>query len=329
MATNPVPPSWFVGSLDCDQGAVRAVRFNVDGNYLLTCGSDKSLKLWNPERKLLLRSYNAHGYEVLDARGSCDNSQLVSCSMDKTVIVWDVSQGSALRKYRGHAGTVNCVRFNEDSSLAISGSIDGTVKCWDVKSKRMEPIQTLDEAKDSVTTLDVTDHEILAGSADGKLRRYDIRNGQMHVDLVGAPVSSACFTRDGQCLLISSSNGESVKLFDKSSGELLQEFKGHANKEYRVESVLNNTDQLVISGSENGYVYIWDLVEGSLLGKVDHERASKEAGAPPPGSFYSGANKIVVHSLSHHPSKSGLATAVRGRVYLWSDTKPEDNEDSD
>jgi mitogen-activated protein kinase organizer 1 len=213
-------------TLECKQGAVRAVRHNQDGNYLLTCGSDKTLKLWNADRGLVLKTYTGHGYEVLDARGSCDNAQLVSCGMDKTVIVWEVATGTPVRKFRGHAGhagVVNCVRFNEDSSVALSGSIDGTVKCWDVKSKRQEPIQTLEESGDSVTSLDVSDHEILVGSADCRVRRYDLRNGQMLVDYVGSPVSSVSFTKDGQCLLVSATN-DTIKLFDKSTGELLQEF---------------------------------------------------------------------------------------------------------
>ena len=34
-------------SLDCKQGAVRAIRYNIDGDYILTCGSNKTVKLWN------------------------------------------------------------------------------------------------------------------------------------------------------------------------------------------------------------------------------------------------------------------------------------------
>ena len=45
--------------------------------------------------------------------------------------------------------------------------------------------QTLDEAKDSVVSMQVTDHEILVGSADSRVRRYDIRNGQLQVDFIG------------------------------------------------------------------------------------------------------------------------------------------------
>lgn len=100
----PELPQKRLKTLDCGQGAVRAVRFNADGNYCLTCGSDKTLKLWNPLRGTLLRTYSGHGYEVLDAAGSFDNSSLCSGGGDKAVVLWDVASGQAVRKFRGHAG---------------------------------------------------------------------------------------------------------------------------------------------------------------------------------------------------------------------------------
>ena len=50
-------PTKLVNTVECKQGAVRAVRFNTDGNYCITCGSDKSVKLWNPYKGLLLKAY--------------------------------------------------------------------------------------------------------------------------------------------------------------------------------------------------------------------------------------------------------------------------------
>lgn len=45
---------------DCNQGAIRAVRFNKDGNYCITCGADKNVKLWNPYKQLRLQTYSGH-----------------------------------------------------------------------------------------------------------------------------------------------------------------------------------------------------------------------------------------------------------------------------
>lgn len=159
--------------------------FTVDGAYCITCGSDKKLKLWNPYRSLLLKTYGGHGNEVLDAAGSCDSSQIISCSTDKSIILWDVSTGQPLRRFRGHASTVSCVKFNEESTLALSGSYDNTVMIWDLKSRRNEPVQTLNEAKDCINAIQVTDYEIITGSVDCAVRRYDIRIGQMFSDFVG------------------------------------------------------------------------------------------------------------------------------------------------
>ena len=42
------------------------------------------------------------------------------------------------------------------------------------------------EPGDSVTSLDISDHEIMCGCADGHVRRYDIRMGEMYTDFVGS-----------------------------------------------------------------------------------------------------------------------------------------------
>lgn len=89
---------------DCQQGAVRAVRFNKDGNYCVTCGADKSIKLWNPYKKSKLQTYVGHSNEVLDADCSSDHSFICSGSADKQVFYYDVKTAKIVRKYRAHAG---------------------------------------------------------------------------------------------------------------------------------------------------------------------------------------------------------------------------------
>ncbi|KAF0314167.1 WD repeat domain-containing protein 83 [Amphibalanus amphitrite] len=283
---------------DCQQGAVRAARLSADGAFCLTAGSDKTLKLWNPYRGTHLKTYLGHGHEVLDAAGACDNSRLLSCGADKAVIVWEVSSGRVLNKWRSHAAAVTCCRFSEDASLALSGSVDGSVRAFDCRSRRTEPIQTLDEATDSVTALQVTDHEIVSGSADGRVRRYDLRNGRLTTDTVGDSVTCVTLSRDGQCLLVGCMDA-TVKLLDRETGELLNEFSGHANRQYPLGSCLDAADAHVLSGSEEGAVHCWELVSGKLATKLTHPRAA------------------VVHSLAFHPSRAALVTAAGGAFFLW------------
>ena len=55
------------------------------------------------------------------------------------------------------------------------------------------------------------------------MRRYDIRIGRMTVDHIGQPVTSVTLSKDGQCVLVSSLDN-TVRLLDKETGELLNEY---------------------------------------------------------------------------------------------------------
>lgn len=299
MSTDDVIDN-LVGCFECKQGAVRAVRFNADGNYCMTCGSDKTIRLWNPHKGTLIKVYSGHGYEVLDAQSSCDSSQICSCSLDKSVFLWDVASGKILSKYRGHAGRVNCVRFNEEGSVILSASIDGTIRCWDCRSRRQSPMQIMDEAKDSVTSLCVSDYEIVAGSADCYIRRYDLRNGQLYADYIDNAVTCVNLTRDGQCIL-TSYLGNSLYLLDKQTGELLNEYRGHVNSEFKLDCVISSNDKQILSGSEDGMVYIWNLVKADIVCKLKHEVGH------------------IVHSLSYHPTEPCLISACHNKLYVWKD----------
>ncbi len=314
--------------IDCQQGAVRSVRYNVDGDYVLSSGSNKTVKLWNPNTQKCLKTYSGHGYEVMEARGSCDNSLIISCSMDKTVIVWDVSTGVPQKKLRHHAGriifsqkfteilnvfpgfsgAVNCVSFNEESTMAMSGSIDCTVCCWDLRAKSQEPAQVLNEAKDSVTCILVTDHEIITGSADGKVRTYDLRNGRLTTDSIArenSSITSLSLTSDGQCFLVNTSHpGDSLKLMDKMSGGMLNEYTGNVNtKGYRLEAALDHDSKRVYCGSEDGKIYQWDFIKTVTTNSSDFDPSSTLAS--------------TIHSLSYHPTEHKLAAASKNKMSIF------------
>uniref|UniRef100_A0A0N5AH90 WD repeat domain-containing protein 83 n=1 Tax=Syphacia muris TaxID=451379 RepID=A0A0N5AH90_9BILA len=283
--------------IDCKQTAVRAVRFNVDGNYCITCGADKTLKLWNPVTGIPLKTYTGTGWEVLDAQGSCDNAKILAGGLDKRLNIFDVETGKILQCWRDHNGSVNSVAFNNESTMAFSGCQDGKLRCFDLRV-RGSPVQTLDEATDAILSIDVGEHEITSGSADCYMRVYNLRDGIMTMDYLGESITCVTLTADGQCVLASTKDGI-VRLMDKSNGQLLADYSGHTGKDYRIESCLLSTDAHIVSGSADGNVYIWDMIEMSVLARLEHVHHS------------------VVHSVSSHPTKPYLLSAAGGSVFLW------------
>ncbi|XP_051158746.1 WD repeat domain-containing protein 83 [Leptopilina boulardi] len=299
----------FLKSIDCQQGAVRAVRFSVDGAYCLTCGSNRRVKLWNPYTGSLLKTYSGHGDEVMDAQSSCDSGQIVSGGLDKSVILWDVATGTPTRRYRGHVAPVTSVRYNEESSMVVSGSRDNSVMCWDVRSRAQDPAQTLNDAKDSISSVKVSDYEILSSSFDCKIRRYDMRNGELLTDYMGEIVTCASFTRDGQCILVSCADGI-IRLIDKETGELLGEYSGIPRTDLCLESSVDCNDMRILSGSSDGHLYVWELVSQKLLTKLT-------------------ADKPLIHatvSISVHPQKNCFLASNGMNIYMWESVTKNDSE---
>ena len=56
---------------------------------------------------------------------------------------------------------------------------------------------------------------------------------------------------------------------DKGNGQLLQSYKGHVNKEYRVRSCLAMQDSMIISGSEDGKIHAWDLLTSNVIAAIE------------------------------------------------------------
>ena len=50
-----------------------------------------------------------------------------------------------------------------DFTVLISGSYDASIRCWDTRSKSQEPIQILNEAKDSISSLQISENAIISG----------------------------------------------------------------------------------------------------------------------------------------------------------------------
>ncbi|CAF1427397.1 unnamed protein product [Rotaria sordida] len=282
------------------QGAIRCVRYNIDGNYCLTSGSDRTIKLWKPDSSLAIKTYTGHSQEVLDVHSSYDNSRLCSGGGDKRVLYIDVMSGKIMKKYQAHAGRVQAVRFNEEASIIFSASIDGTVKIWDIKSREYDPIQVLDDAKDSVTSLSLGNNELLTSSLDQRVRIYDIRYGKLYEDYIGHNLTYINISHDQQCFLVGTLSSQ-IMLFDKINGKLLQTFVDYTNNTYMIENALSNDDQYIYSGSENGRLICWNLLTAKQICSIEHESDNRKS----------------VNTLTHHPKEDKLLTAQEGNIYLW------------
>jgi mitogen-activated protein kinase organizer 1 len=326
-------PTTPIARLTGHNGIVHAVAYSSGAqSYILTGSSDRTIRLYNPHKAPvsaapppagasppgLVNKYTAHGYEVLSIDVNTDNDRFVSTGGDKTVFLWDVQTAQTIRRWTGHSGRINRGVFGGDGdSVIVTASFDGTVRVWDTKSSSYKPIMTLSDAKDSVTDVAVHDADILAASVDGRVRSYDLRTGMCHADVVGHPCTSLDVSKKGTELLVSSLDS-TIRLMDRANGELLKTYSDDAfvNKDLRVKSTLGLNDSVVLSGSDDGMVFVWDVLGGEPLHRFKHSDM-REIKGKKPAEQPSGKRDVVSAVAFCKTRREWLSAGGDGNVIVW------------
>ncbi|KAL4248663.1 WD repeat domain-containing protein MORG1 [Abortiporus biennis] len=288
------------------KGPVHVARYaKGTAKYVMTGGQDRTVRLWNPTLGTEIKSYSAHGYEVLSLDISHDNSKFVSSGGDRQVFVWDVMTGKTIRRIPGHMGRINVVELNTDASVVASGSFDSTVRLWDLKATNRQAIQVLEDAHDAIQTLHVGNGYIMTGSVDGHVRTYDLRMGELRTDYIGFPVTSIVPSQDDQTYLVTTLDSH-VRLMDATTGKMLNDFTGQTVTTYRCRSCFGHGEASIMCGDEKGMLWAWDLLDASVLSPN-----------PPPV-----IHDKVITWVEHHPTEDGelITASADGTVKVWKNT---------
>eukprot|EP01083_Nonionella_stella_P054640 144232_1 len=295
--------------LNVSKSSIYALDTTLDGDYIICGGQDKVIRLYNPYKSLLIKSYEGHGYDVQCIKFDHNTkTTFASCGGDKNTFIWDIKTGKILRKLWGHSQRINCLSFNEQFNVIISGSFDQTVLFYDLKAwNNSKPFYALKNNyfKDSVSDVWFSTHEIFIASIDGHLRTFDIRNGKLMTDFIcGAGLTSISVTEDKKCIL-SSCLDDKLRLTNKDTGSLLNEYANDKfiNNKYKIKSCLGYNDDTVISGTENGHICIWDLVDKKKEIQILDNKDT---------------NSIVTNVLSHPKHQNSLFSSdTKGNIKLW------------
>ena len=289
------------------RGAILCVRYTSDGSYCMSAGSDRSVKLWNPERDaektggLLIQTYDGHAQEATGVAIAKDSATFVSCGADKLAILWDVATGQKLRKFLGHNARVNSVAL-EQSILATAG-YDNVVKLWDLRGG-YKPLQNLTDFTDSVTSVTFRSPQIISSSVDGCLRYFDVRRGLLQCDSFGLPLTHVAVK---DTLALVSCLDSSLRLLELSSGRQLQIYTGHTHTTYGIEATFSHDDAWFVSGSEDGDVVLWESSASSPI-KLRHHRGTT-------GIDY---DHQPVPTVAWHPKEPKLlAGGFDGAISAW------------
>jgi len=124
---------------DQQGGAIRAVAFSPNGDFLAAGGDNGIVRIWNFRRidvsPTLLRGHQGRIYAVTFGP---NGRMLASAGVDKTIQLWNLSHlDAAPRVLQGHQAPVLSVAFSPDGQTLASGSQDGTIRIWTISTQAL------------------------------------------------------------------------------------------------------------------------------------------------------------------------------------------------
>jgi len=283
-------------TLEGHAGEVLEIAFSPDGSLLASASTDNNVMVWNTEDGSLLYTLEGHTDTVLSLAFSPDGELLLSGSRDRTVKKWQLSDGSLLDTIsRIHALRAMELAFSPDGFLFAVANDIGFVEVrrtdTGILYKTIVQTDSFGHKEDFVSTWGLSftpdGESILVGAGrnccGGSLRVYDV---DTYVDsdiLIGMNVRihDLVYSSDGETLGVVFLPLAVFWTVDADNGDMIESFEGHS---YMVNSVAFSPDgSLIVSGSEDWHVYIWDTSTGEILGDLKNREAAINSVAFSPG----------------------------------------------
>lgn len=227
-----------IGLLEGHQASVRCLQ--VEDNIVATGSMDASIRLWDlsqadytpfqtPTSPIPESNEDDNDFEDLSTQQSSFSSEPRSSSMSDC----------ALLTLSAHVAEITALHLQGDS--LVSGSADKTLRQWDLVKGRcvqtldvlwaaaqasasINPVtdaqpstnprdqwrnpgtRTMDASADFVGALQCFDAALACGTADGMVRLWDLRSGQVHRSLVGHTGAVTCLQFDERTLVTGSAD---------------------------------------------------------------------------------------------------------------------------
>lgn len=193
-----------------------SVAVSPDGEWLVSCSKDKTVKLWSMDTGANLATLKGHTDEVNCVGFTTDSNCIISSSDDQTLRIWDRQTGCVKHILKGHSGRVFPVVVLADGKRLLSGAVDDdeSIKLWNIKTGAcLKTIKT--EHTIRAATVNVNGTRTVIGGHDGKLTLWDLESAECLVRLNGHSdvVCSVQMTADQQ-FAVSGSRDKTVKIWN-------------------------------------------------------------------------------------------------------------------
>ncbi|RMZ82400.1 hypothetical protein DV737_g2045, partial [Chaetothyriales sp. CBS 132003] len=270
-----------MGFLEGHAASVRCVQ--VDDNLVATGSRDATIRLWDLCRARYEPYEHKVGYTNPDQPDEEDDEAALGFGNEGEDAPPppppDAMADCALFTLEAHVDEVTALHLRGDT--LVSGSADKTLRQWDlVKGRCVQTLDVLwasaqasaainssgapwkptgrsaDANADFVGALQCFDAALACGTADGMVRLWDLRSGQVHRSLVGHTGPVTCLQFDDTHMVTGSAD-RSIRIWDLRTGSIHDAFA----YDLPITSMMFDARRIVSAAGED-VVKVYDKTDG-------------------------------------------------------------------
>jgi WD40 repeat protein len=250
-------------------GPVTGLTVTADGQFLITCGDDRTVRVWEIKTGKLLRSFQGHMTKVTAVAVRGDGRQVASGSEDGAVRVWDLNTTDDHRALTDSKESLWAVAIAPNGKRLAAAGADKKIRVYEPETGALETTLDAGAAMTSLTFLPDSNRLVAAGG-DKLVKVWDVTAKKVLHEFPGhtLAVLALAASEDGK-LVVSGSADMTVRGFDPDGGREL--WKWATRKAACAVSVRKGGKQVAV-GLADGTLAIVD-VGGSVPKELSAQSA--------------------------------------------------------
>lgn len=289
-------------SVQAHEGFVRGVTTSPDGAYAISCGVDKTVKVWEMASVDAVTSESSTGrrsHLSSTNRVSDDNAKEpvyvglsehaftsvthhqhkpIFCTSGESVDVWDVNHSEPVWSFSWGADTIHTVRFNPvEVNVIASTASDRNVVLYDVRQHTPIKKMIMNMSSNALAWNPMEAFHFTLANEDHNCYTFDMRRLEkalvVHEDHVAA-VMQLDYSPTGK-EFVTGSYDRTIRIFQADQGRSREVY--HTSRMQRVFAVQYSRDNnYILSGSDDGNIRLWKArASESLTAANPRERRSQ------------------------------------------------------
>jgi WD40 repeat protein len=293
-------------------GPVHALGFSGDGRFLVSAGSDTTVRIWDASTGREVGALQGHVGRVIAVAAQCEGKTVLTVGDDATVRFWDLASGAEIRKVEtGAYFATRCAAISRDCRFVAFGADGSLVRVWDLETNQEVQQHSITPASAGALAFSPDGRSLLIGligdpSTSNDVEVLDVPSGRILTRLKGheEAVWGVAFLPDGR-RAVSVGSDRTMRLWDVASGRELRRFDDHPGVVLCVvispdgRRALTGTGHFWSEGWRPAGTYglqLWDLETGLGLGRFETTEPIRTLALSPDGRrALGGGDDPVIH----------------------------------